>query len=271
MAESNNYCRICGPTSFDLFLIKNNHHLNQCRECGLIQVTDDLTNLNLKGIYGQEFFEKTYDWLEKDFKGEKKEYKKFQYRMQEIETLYPPKGNILDIGCSYGYFLDVARSRGWAPMGIEIGEYAAKFAQTRLALKVYNSDFMLSEIPFDYFDVVTLWNVLEHLDDPIAVFRKINMSLKRRGLVVFTTGDTGSYIRKLQGTRWRAFIPPIHLANYNVKSIRRLLEKTGFSLMVRSVALPYEFILKKLRMINILKKINFSDKMMIFALKEKSL
>ena len=185
------------------------------------------------------FFDETYDWL-KEAKGRQKEYRKFDYRLEEIEKLKPGKGKILDLGCSFGFFLDVARGRGWNAVGVEVGEYAAKFARDKLDLDVHTGDLMDVDLPADHFEAVTLWNVLEHLDDPVAQLMRINGLMKTGGVFVLTTGDIDSYIRKVEGLRWRALIPPIHVANYSVAAVTRLLELTGFSLWVRSVALPRE-------------------------------
>jgi len=259
-------CLICGSIQFDFFVKKNGFSLGRCLRCSLLQVTDDLSKVCLKDYYDQEFFDETYDWLQKPA-GKKKEYQKFNYRLTEIEKFKPGKGNVLDIGCSFGHFLDCARSRGWTPVGVEISEYAARFAKETLKLNVHVADVSEADLPEGHFDAVTLWNVLEHLDDPVEELEHLNRLMKKAGLLVFTTGDVDSYLRKLQGLRWRSFIPPIHVANYGPRSVKSLLEKTGFRLLSSSVALPREELLSKLHVINSLKKIKFSDKMLIYAQK----
>jgi pimeloyl-ACP methyl ester carboxylesterase len=257
-------CRICGSSDYRLFTVKDGFHLQRCRRCDLLQVTDNLSSVNLEDYYGQEFFEQTYDWLEKR-RGRRKEYAKFHHRMAEIEKHKPDKGAILDVGCSFGFFLDVARDRSWQPAGVEIGEHAARFARSELGLEVHVSQLRDSPLPQGRFDVVTFWNVLEHLDDPVSDFRRVHGLLKEGGLLVFTTGDVDSYLRRLQGLRWRAFIPPVHLANYGERSVHALMERCGFELIEKTVALPREALLKKLRVLDLLKRLRFSDKMMVFA------
>lgn len=260
-------CRICQGTRYSPFAEKNGFHLERCQGCGLVQVTDDLRQVNLADYYDQEFFDETYDWLQAPGAGRRKEYRKFNYRLGEIEKLKPEKGAILDIGCSFGFFLDVARARGWRPVGVEIGDYAARFAREKLSLEVHVRDLLEAPLDDGRFDAITMWNVLEHLNDPLAQFHRINALLKPGGVIVFTTGDVDSYIRRLEGLRWRALIPPIHVANYNFGAIQRLFERTGFEVAVRSVALPREADLKALGAIGLLKAARFSDKMMIFGRK----
>jgi len=150
---------------------------------------------------------------------------------------------------------------------VEIGEYAARFVKETLQLNVHVADIEGANLPEGHFDAVTLWNVLEHLDNPVEELEHLNRLIKKEGLVVFTTGDVDSYLRKLQGLRWRAFIPPIHVANYGPRCVKSLLEKTGFRLLSRFVALPREALLAKLYIINSLKRIKFSDKMLIYGQK----
>jgi len=225
----------------------------------------------LDDYYNKGFFDVTYRHLLEDGSGRRKEYAKFSYRLEEIEKLRPQKGKILDIGCSFGFFLDVARGRGWQPVGIDIGEHAVEFGRDELGLEVYVSDLRNAPPACREVDVITLWNVVEHLDEPAVEFRHINALLKPGGLVVFTTGDLDSYVTRLQGLRWRMFIPPIHVVNYNATAVTKLLDQTGFSVEARSVALPREELLKRLHLLGIFKALRFSDKMMVFARKEVDL
>lgn len=261
-------CRICGPTRFSSFAVKEGFNLSRCEQCRAVQITDDLSNVRLEEYYDKHFFHETYDWLEdEEGSGRRKEYQKFHFRMDEIERLKPEKGRILDVGCSYGFFLDVARSRGWQTVGIDVGEHAVSFARERLGLEVHVCD--LAAVPLEpgTIDVVTMWNVVEHLPEPVTELRRIHKLLTPGGLIVFTTGNVDSYIRRVQGLRWRMFIPPIHVVNFSATAIPRLLDKSGFDLEVRSVALPREALLRRMGLIGLLRGLKFSDKMLIFARK----
>lgn len=264
-------CRVCGPTRFRSFATKSGFHLGVCEHCEAVQVTDDLSAVNLQDYYGQEFFDEAYGWLQAEGRGRRKEYRKFNYRLEEIEKLKPDKGRILDVGCSFGFFLDAARQRGWSTAGLDIGEYAAKFAREKLGLEVYVATLADAPLEPGSFDAVAAWNLVEHLDDPVTELDCINALLRPGGIFVFTTGDVGSYLRRMQGLRWRSFIPPIHIVNYNTRAITKLLGKTGFRVEVRSVALPHEAVLKRVGLLGLLKALRLSDKMMIFARKEVDL
>ena len=261
-------CRLCGPSDFRCFLEKDGYHLGRCTKCGLLQVTDDLGALDLTEVYDQEFFDETYCSIQTNKSSREKEYEKCDLRLQEIETLLPGRGSILDIGCSFGFFLDVARQRGWKVAGVEVGEYAARVAREDLGLEVFDEALDEVDLPQGHFDVVTLWNVIEHLKDPVGDLRRVNNSMREGGLLVFTTGDVDSYLRRLQGSLWRSFIPPVHLVNFSVKTVVRLLEASGFAVARVTVALPREPLLKRLGLLELLRRLKFSDKMMVFARKQ---
>jgi SAM-dependent methyltransferase len=269
MLDKRQICRICGPSEFERFMEKNSFHLERCLRCKLVQVTDNLENVNLADYYGKDFFDENYMWLQAEGKGRAGEYRKFNHRLDEIENLTRERGHILDVGCSFGFFLDVARSRGWKTTGVEIGEYAAQYGVDKLQLEIHACNLLKAPLPKNSIDVVAMWNVLEHLDNPLEQFKFINRLLRPGGLVVFTTGDVDSYLRHLQVSHWRAFIPPIHLSNYSIFSIKMLFHKCGFELVHRSVALPKEYLLKRIGLLRLLQRIKFSDKMMIFGRKFK--
>ena len=261
-------CRICGSSDTTPFLVKNGFHLARCNTCRLVQVADDLSDVELETYYDEGFFDETYDWL-REQSGRTKEYEKFHFRMDEIEQFTPGKGMLLDIGCSFGFFLDVARQRGWQVAGIDVGESAIKFAKEELQLEAYVSDIEGAPFPLGQFDAVTLWNVIEHVADPLADFRRINRVLKVGGIAVFTTGDVGSLFARIMGKHWRMLIPPIHISNFHIHSAKVMLERSGFELVCQSVALPREALLLKLRLLGFLRKMKLSDKMMVFARKTK--
>ena len=73
------HCRLCGSDDFTFFLNKNGFKIERCRQCSLVQITDDLSEVQLGDYYGKEFFDNTYSWLIDESKGRKNEYAKFKY------------------------------------------------------------------------------------------------------------------------------------------------------------------------------------------------
>jgi SAM-dependent methyltransferase len=87
------------------------------------------------------------------------------------------RGSLLDVGCGRGAFLQRARSKGWNVFGVEFSETAAWDAR-RSGLDVFTGDLSEAKFPSCYFDVVTLFNVIEHLRDPLCNVKEVHRILK---------------------------------------------------------------------------------------------
>lgn len=256
-------CRICGGTDYSPVSDINGFRIQRCVNCTLVQITDDLSQVDLKSVYSDDNFE-FLAW-QHDGKGKTIAYEKLYHRLDEIEKYRPNKGEMLEIGCAFGYFLDAARSRGWTPTGVEIAEQPARFAREKLNLPIQCCWFKDAELPEGHFDVVAMWDALEHFDDPAAELLHAHKLIRDGGLLAFNTPDVDSFIRKLQGSRWRNFIPPQHITYFNVAATKELFRRTGFRPLWFSVALPREALLKKLHLYDLLVRIKLSDKMFVIA------
>ncbi|PYI86494.1 MAG: hypothetical protein DME26_08960 [Verrucomicrobia bacterium] len=117
-------------------------------------------------------------------------------------------GRLLEIGCAYGFFLTEAQ-RWYEAEGVEISGFAARQAQQR-GLAVQHGDFLKLSFPPAHYDVVCLFDCIEHLVDPHAYLQKTYHLLKPQGLVALTTGDISSLYARLAGKHWRLMSPPQH-------------------------------------------------------------
>ena len=263
----NGRCRICNSEKLFFLLEKNNFRIDKCAHCGLVQVRNAPSKEEIVAIYDKEFFDIHYTNWQNDQNKIRDEYSKFDYRLREIERKVEKRGIILDVGCSFGFFLDVARGRGWQTYGVEVSDFAAQYAMKELGLEVIKTPLTESNLRKKFFDVVTMWNVIEHLENPCENVDYIHKILKDNGLLVLTTGNVESYVAKIQRKNWRMFMPPTHLFHFSPKSINYLLKKCGFNVIEESTVLPYEVLLEKFKLINLVKKLKVSDKMLIYARK----
>lgn len=142
-------------------------------------------------------------------------------------------GRLLDIGCSTGDFLDQIGESGkkdqWELFGVEISEYAASLAREKKNLKIFNSTLEEAQFPDNFFDVITLWDVLEHLYDPYGSLIEINRVLKKGGVLLIRVPNYDSLDRLIFKSTWAGWDAPRHLYVFNKKILRAYLEKTGFS------------------------------------------
>ncbi len=148
-------------------------------------------------------------------------------------------GNLLDVGCGLGYFLRSAASRpGWTVYGCEISRAAAGFAAGRLGLeRVFQGRMEDAGYPDGLFDLVTLWDVLEHIRDPRTMLAEIRRILKPGGRLFIQTPEAGAQLLKARLKRLRyglrAGIHYLeardHLNLYAPRVLRRVLASAGFT------------------------------------------
>ena len=134
-------------------------------------------------------------------------------------------GKVLDIGCGGGHFLDNG-GVGWEKYGIELSEEARRVAKGK-GIAAFET-LEKAAFPEEFFDVVTMFAVIEHLPDPNAVVEELIRVLKRDGLFVIMTGDAKSLKAKIRGTNWHMYRPPEHLYFFCAKSLDYLMDSFGF-------------------------------------------
>lgn len=145
-------------------------------------------------------------------------------------TRYKQSGALLDIGCATGLFLDGMRRRGnWELLGLEPSAPAAEAAR-RLGLRVITGTLEETDFPTGHFDVVTLWDVIEHLHDPAGALRRIARILKPGGILVIRTPNFDSWEARLFGRYWAGLEPPRHLFVFTPQTLGAMLAQAGFAI-----------------------------------------
>lgn len=143
-----------------------------------------------------------------------------------------PGGVLLDIGCSSGTFLARLAERGWRGAGIEFDPEAADQVRSRapgIAVHTGRAEDRLPELGDAAFDLVTMWHVLEHLDDPCLVLSNVLRVLKPGGRLMIEVPNYGSLWSKLLRGDWFPLEHPFHQFHFNSSSLGALLERCGFS------------------------------------------
>jgi SAM-dependent methyltransferase len=134
---------------------------------------------------------------------------------------------LLDVGAAYGFAVAEAARLGWEAWGLEISLAAARRAGEITRGRVVATDFLDPPFAAETFDVITLWDVIEHLADPQRAIGRVARLLRPGGRLVLTTGDVGSLLARLSGSRWHLYTIPEHLFFYSRQSLRILLEAHG--------------------------------------------
>lgn len=163
--------------------------------------------------------------------------------MKRIEKFRNPKGKLLDVGSGAGIFVHEARRSGWNAEGLDPSIWASKEAKKRFNVKVRKGTFEDFKAKPGSYDVVTMWDVLEHFTEPLEALHKANGLLKEDGVLALATVNINSWFSKLLKSHWTWLIR-IHLWYFTPKTLIRMLRKAGFKVewiggQVRWFSTPY--------------------------------
>jgi len=143
---------------------------------------------------------------------------------------YASGTNLLDIGCAQGFFLFSASKAGYTTKGIEISQDAAAYAIKEFGLDVEAKPFEELRFPESSFDIVTLWQVLEHVPYPLTVLKEVYRILKPGGLVVASTPNIEGIPAKILRKKWWD-IKRLHINQFTTKTLADILHNAGFKKM----------------------------------------
>ncbi len=157
----------------------------------------------------------------------------------EITRMSPTPGRLLDLGCGGGLFLRLAQKNGWEVFGIELSAHACEQLRQKFGITVHNGNLENATWPDSYFDVITLWEVLEHLIEPVQQLLLVNRKLKLNGLLGVSTPNSDYYRYKvlLLGRLYSAASKAIwphpyeHVQYFSLESLKSILNKTGFEII----------------------------------------
>jgi SAM-dependent methyltransferase len=149
----------------------------------------------------------------------------FRVEAQELARGVPPPGRLLDVGCAEGYFLDAAAEVGWETYGVELSECAGSRALAK-GHRVLFGEVSDAGWADGFFQVITLWDVLEHLDEPQTALRKLSELLAPDGLLLVMTPDLSSTVARALGERWWSVVD-MHLHYFTPRTLTLLLRRCG--------------------------------------------
>lgn len=229
-------CTICQKDFSKVLYITPKFDVIQCQKCGLVYVNDYLSHEKMNDMYehySSVFMHEIY------LETQNAQISDFTQKVKSIERLAPRKGKLLDIGCGYGFFLEAARRRNWEVYGIEISKHAADYAQNKFSLNVLHGTIEDAQFSECFFDVITAWDLIEHLNDPMDFIQKVRRFVKQNGLIVIKTPNQDSLYTRIGNLIYKIssgkILFPIlsqygysHLYRFSPTTIKSLLEQEGF-------------------------------------------
>jgi len=224
-------CRLCSGTDRTVRFREGRFSVVECGGCGLVYVTPRLRSEALPEVYGDTYWrsDSPKDRGYADYVADEALYlRTYEKRLRLVERFASAPGRALDVGCAAGYFLKVLGSRGWQVAGVELSPAIARHAR-----EVYGIEDLhvgeLATAPFEErsFDLVTFWDVVEHVPDPVALLRRGLELLKDDGYIVIETQNVASRFAGLLGHRWQHYKHLEHLYHFSPATLRLLLDQAG--------------------------------------------
>ena len=220
-------CNICGANETNFIKKEDTWDVVQCKRCSFVYITP---------LPSEQFLYKHYQTYLPVGDVYIEQWRSmmlcvFQRSLDAIESRRGSrKGTLLDIGCGYGFFLELALQRGWHVNGVEPCKHARAYAASK-SLKVDPGDLFAQAYKDEMFDVVTLFYVLEHLPDPLRYLKEVNRILKPGGLLLARVPHTTPLVKflKIFGISNRLYDVPSHLSDFSPLTLALAMKKTGFT------------------------------------------
>lgn len=233
-------CPVCGGEKLKLFLeckdyfaTKETFAIDRCPNCGFA-LTQDFPSENEIGRYydvpeyishsntHKGIINTLYHWARKIALRSKSKI--------VVNYASKPTGTLLDVGCGTGYFLDKMKRLKWIVTGIEKAEAPRNYARNKFGINCQNSDYLF-DIPGQTKDVITMWHVLEHLEQLNKTMAHLHKILKNDGTAIIALPNKESFDAIAYRQNWAAYDVPRHLWHFSPADFEQLANKHRFELI----------------------------------------
>jgi 2-polyprenyl-3-methyl-5-hydroxy-6-metoxy-1,4-benzoquinol methylase len=222
-------CPLCGKKRFKKFWAIRGYRLARCLNCDL--VWDPFPPENLELIYDKNYFlnDNPKGGYTNYFEGMNINKKTFYERIKKINKKIINKERILDVGSALGDSLIEAKKLGWKELyGVELSKYAANKSKEK-ELNINVGTLYSAKYPSNYFDVVTIQDVIEHVKDPVKQLKEVYRILKPGGYIFIVTPDVDGFWSKILGHLWYHYKPGEHVIYFSQKTLNKILRDNNFN------------------------------------------
>ncbi len=221
-------CVVCGGNSFIRWGGQGGYSIMRCRGCGL-GVTSPFPSAGALTEVNNSFYdaEKRADLYSSRREELGRRYKGYLSAIKELK----PGGALLDVGCNIGMFMNAAVAAGFPAVGVEMNSGCAAYGREKFGLEIRTATLHGAAFPSGAFDVVTMFDVLEHVPDMHSFLAETARVLKKGGLLVVQSPNLGSLMAWLLRDGWVWLTPPDHLYHFTPGAMSRILGAHGFRVM----------------------------------------
>jgi SAM-dependent methyltransferase len=263
-------CKWCGEKEYDIILkepdrllgIDGNFQFVKCKKCGLLRQNPYLNWESLKKYYPENYSSYLPQVIDISSRIKRIDKRYGLYKRVSLINKYKPSGNWLDIGSGTGRILQEAfRWDQWHLMGIEPSIAAANYSESITDIKIHRTKIEDFDEFMDYFDIVTMWDVLEHLENPIAGLKQVFSLLKPNGVLIFSIPNLSSWDRKVFKRFWIGYDLPRHIHLFPDRLLSSILDQIGFKFIEKKcIAGSHGALMLDLQFLNIDLKSNLLKK-----------
>ncbi|MCG2724747.1 MAG: class I SAM-dependent methyltransferase [Elusimicrobia bacterium] len=224
-------CEICGSDNSNAVCSakcpdgtsRENFIINKCEICGFVFVNPRPDKDEMRSFYFEEYYGKPSRIMKIVANSA---ISVFSFLRKRRIYKYKKSGKLLDIGCGDGVFLNYMRARDWKVFGVETSESGYKLCEQK---KINVS----KELNFqgESFDIITLWQSLEHMESPARVLREIHKVLSENGVLIISAPNINSMEYAIFKKFWFHLDLPRHLNHFSVATLKKLLQKSGFKVL----------------------------------------
>jgi 2-polyprenyl-3-methyl-5-hydroxy-6-metoxy-1,4-benzoquinol methylase len=240
MKYNEHSCRWCEEAKFEVIVkgpdllldLPGDFQFVECVNCGLLRQNPYPDWESLKEYYPEDYSSYLPQASEIQSHSLRLDKRYGLWKRVNLVNKYKSSGRWLDIGCGTGRVLQEALVwKKWDLMGIEPVKHAAEYTHQRTGIPIIN-DRLENFVGYEFFfDIITMWDVLEHLNDPIKNLEKISEILKPNGLFVFSMPNLDSWDRKLFKANWIGYDLPRHMHLFPAKLLKEILTKYDFTIL----------------------------------------
>lgn len=238
MLITHNHCPLCKSENISSFLTAKDHLLTgesfdifYCHSCNF-RFTQNVPSADEIGKYYQSADYISHSDTRKGMMNKLYHFgRTFMLKKKYVMVKYAVKGNrLLDIGCGTGYFPAYMKQKGYQVTGVETDPKARAFAEKEFGIRVYSPEDFISKKIEGKFDVITLWHVLEHLDDFNLYLDRMLEQLSPGGSLVIALPNSSALDARYYKVFWAGYDVPRHLWHFTPLTLKILAEKHGLKI-----------------------------------------
>ena len=226
-------CTVCDSSDVNPACTSAGYAIARCPSCGHLFVSQGVNEEVLDDAYQQTYYaaaESGSGYVDYVAKAQQRT-EGFRWRLRDILRHTDAPGSLLDFGCAIGLFVKVAKDEGWHAIGYERSRWAAEYGRREFGVDIKLASDASDPFSPASFDVVTLWDVIEHVEHPRTIISLVSNWLKVGGILALNTVNASSLGAWLAGSQWRHLAPPHHLQFFSRRSLIRLLHGAGFRIL----------------------------------------